>query len=96
MARVTFVPLQRSAETLDGETVLDAARRAGATVGNSCGATGICARCRVTVLEGGSNLSEPAALEVSVSARRGLRADERLACQAVVRGDCAVTTDYWK
>ena len=96
MGKVAFVPLDRSAETLEGETLLDAARRAGATIGNSCGATGICARCRVTVLEGGSNLSEPAALELSVSARRGLRPEERLACQAVVRGECKVTTDYWK
>jgi ferredoxin len=26
---------------------------------------------------------------------RGFAEDERMACQAVVTGDCAVTTTYW-
>jgi ferredoxin len=92
---VRFTPLGTSAEAKPNETVLDAARRAGAPLGNSCGAVGVCARCVVRVVEGAENLSEPTEIEARVALRRGLAADERLACQAVVRGECMVTAGYW-
>jgi len=92
---VRFVPLDKSADAKANETLLDAARRANVPLGNSCGGIGICARCRVRVVEGAENLSAPTSVEERVSQQRGLAADERLACQAVVLGDCAVTTTYW-
>ena len=84
-----------TAEALANETVLDAARRAGAPIGNSCGSVGVCGRCCVRVLAGAENLSAPTMIELRVSAQRGFAADERLACQAVVTGDVEVTTSYW-
>jgi 2Fe-2S ferredoxin len=92
---VSFPPLVARAEARPNETVLDAARRAGVPLGNSCGATGICARCRVRVVGGAENLSPPTSIELRTAVQRGLTADERLACQAVVRGECAITTVYW-
>lgn len=92
---VTFVPLGRSAQARPDETVLDVARSVGAPLGNSCGGTGVCARCRVTVLSGADSLSPPTTIEERVVVQRGLAANERLACQAVVIGDCSVTTGYW-
>ena len=93
--RVIFTPLGTSAEAKPDETVLDAARRADAPVGNSCGSVGVCGRCRVRVLAGAENLSVPTMIEIRVSAQRGFESDERLACQAVVMGDVEVTTSYW-
>ena len=84
--RVTFSPLGKSAVAKPNETVLDVARRAGAPIGNSCGGIGICGRCRVRVVEGGENLTPPTRFEKN---------DDRLACQAVVLGDCTITTTYW-
>ena len=92
---VTFQPLALSAEVRTDETLLDAARRAGAPLGNSCGGVGVCARCRVRVTGGAENLSAPTTIEMRVMQLRGLSSDERLACQAVVQGECAVTTSYW-
>lgn len=92
---MTFTPLARTAEAKTDETLLDVARRAAVPLGNSCGAVGICARCRVRVLNGGENLSPPTSVEVRFGTARGFEADERMACQAVVRGDCEVTTTYW-
>jgi len=89
------VPLDKSADAKANETLLDAARRANVPLGNSCGGIGICARCRVRIVEGAENLGAPTSVEERVSKQRGLSADERLACQAVVLGDCAVTTTYW-
>jgi ferredoxin len=93
--RVTFTPLCSAAEVMTNETVLDAARRADVPIGNSCGAVGVCGRCCVRVLAGAENLSAPTMIELRVSAQRGFRADERLACQAIVTGDVEVTTSYW-
>jgi 2Fe-2S ferredoxin len=92
---VTFTPLGTIAETKPNETVLDAARRAGAPIGNSCGSVGVCGRCRVRVLAGAENLSAPTMIELRVASQRGFEDDERLACQAVVTGPVEVTTGYW-
>jgi ferredoxin len=35
------------------------------------------------------------ALEAALVRRDGLRADERVACLAVVEGDVTITTGYW-
>ncbi len=90
---VTFTPLGKSAVAKDDETLLDLARRVGAPLGNSCGGVGICARCKVRVVSGAENLSAPTSIEVKFS--RGFAEGERMACQAVVTGDCTVTTTYW-
>jgi ferredoxin len=93
--RVTFTALCSAAEANPNETVLDAARRADAPIGNSCGSVGVCGRCVVRVVAGAENLSAPTMIELRVSAQRGFAAYERLACQAVVMGDVEVTTSYW-
>jgi ferredoxin len=85
--RVTFTPLDKKATAKANETLLDVARRAGAPIGNSCGGIGICNRCRVRIVEGAENLTPPTRLEKDP--------EERLACQAVVLGDCIITTRYW-
>jgi len=92
---VTFLALGREASARENETLLDVARRADAPLGNSCGGVGVCARCRVRVVSGAENLSPPTSIESRIGAARGFAADERMACQAVVMGACAITTTYW-
>lgn len=95
VACVSFHPLGRTAESKANETVLDAARRAAVPLGNSCGGIGVCARCRIRIVEGADSLAPMTSIEVRVTTQRGFNPDERLACQAVVNGDCTVTTGYW-
>ncbi len=85
--RVSFSPLGNSGVAKPNEPLLHVARRAGAPIGNSCGGIGICNRCRVRVVEGVENLTPPTRFEKDP--------DSRLACQAVVLGDCTITTSYW-
>lgn len=92
---VTFTPLGREASAKDDETLLDVARRAGVPLGNSCGGVGVCTRCKVRVLTGAEHLTPATAIEVRFGTAGGFTSDERMACQAVVKGDCAVTTTYW-
>lgn len=93
--QVTFTPLGKTASAKNDETLLDVARRAGVPLGNSCGGVGICARCKVRVVAGAENLTPPTTVETRFAAARGFAPDERMACQAIVLGDCAVTTSYW-
>ena len=95
MSTIRFHPLDRSADVHEEETILDAARRIDVPLGSSCGGIGICRRCRVSVLEGAENLSEPTRMERDQAKLEGFAPDERLGCQSIVRGDCIVTTSYW-
>lgn len=92
---VSFTPLGKKAEARENESILDVARRASVPLGNSCGGVGVCTRCKVTVTAGAENLSPATSIELRFGAARGFAPDERMACQAVVRGDCEVTTTYW-
>jgi ferredoxin len=92
---VTFAPLGRTETARTDETLLDVARHAGVPLGNSCGGVGVCTRCRLRVLEGAENLTPATAIETRFGTAAGFGPDERMACQAVVKGDCVVTTTYW-
>jgi adenylate cyclase len=92
---VSFTPLGRSAAANEDESILDVARRAAVPLGNSCGGVGVCTRCKVRIVSGAENLSPATSIELRFGTARGFAHDERMACQAVVRGDCEVTTTYW-
>jgi ferredoxin len=93
--RVTFQRLGKAAEVRGGETILDAARRADAPIGNSCGGIGTCGRCRVLILDGVDHVDPRTTMEQSFALRKQFATNERLACQCLVRGECVVTTTYW-
>lgn len=96
MPRITILPLQRTVEAADGETIMEAAWSDGLYWPTTCGGQGICTSCACTVESGEQNLdamgrSEARTLtdelgEATVKARR-----VRLACQARVHGDVTVT-----
>jgi ferredoxin len=92
---VTFTPLGRNAAAKNDETLLDVARRAGIPLGNSCGGIGVCSRCKVRIVAGAENLTPATSVETRFATARGFAEDERMACQAVVLGDCEITTTYW-
>ncbi|MHB0969264.1 MAG: 2Fe-2S iron-sulfur cluster-binding protein [Thermoanaerobaculia bacterium] len=95
MAAITFTPLSIRAEARDEETILDVARRSQTPLGSACGGIGVCARCRVRIVNGAEHLTGPTTIEKRVAGERDFAEDERLACQAIVKGDCSVTTTYW-
>lgn len=64
-------------------------------VGNACGGNGLCASCKVSVLEGEKNLSRPNDREIELSERNHLQTNERISCQTKVLGDIRITTSYW-
>ena len=65
-----------------GTTLLAAATRAKAPLGNACRAQGICQACAVQIISGAELLEPPSDLEQ----RMQLAPDWRMACQTRVRG----------
>jgi Na+-transporting NADH:ubiquinone oxidoreductase subunit F len=71
-----------------GDRLLGVLHAAGIPIPAACGGSGTCGLCRVTVT--GPEAGEPLATERGVLSPRERRAHVRLACQASLRGDCAV------
>jgi 2Fe-2S ferredoxin len=96
MPRVTILPLDRTVEAKEGQTVMDAAMAAGLYWPTTCGGEGICTTCICTVEDGADNLVPAGRSEIrTLSAEwseETIRARRlRLACQARVRGDVTVS-----
>lgn len=72
-----------------GEALLSVLHGGGVLIPAACGGSGTCGLCRVTVT--GEGAGAPEATERGVLSPRERRANVRLACQARVRGACAVT-----
>ncbi len=67
----------------------------GIPVGSACGGKGLCASCKVRVLQGENHLSKPSDHEVELAERNHLARSERISCQCKVLGDIEITTSYW-
>jgi Na+-transporting NADH:ubiquinone oxidoreductase subunit F len=71
-----------------GDKLLGVLHAAGIGIPAACGGSGTCGLCRVTVT--GDGAGQPQATERAVLSPKDRRARIRLACQAGLRGDCAV------
>ena len=67
----------------------------GLPVASSCKGDGVCAKCRIQIIEGAQNLSPQNEIEVFLRERHGLSANERISCQTQIFGDITVATAYW-
>ncbi len=70
-----------------GERLLNVGRRNAAHIGFWCDSAGTCQACRCQVLAGSEHLSPPSEAERAWIPAERLAEGERLACQAVIRGD---------
>lgn len=85
----------RTVHVVDGATLLLAVLRARLPIGRSCRGKGVCAACRVRMLDGSEHLRAMDTTERSLCARNPLGPDERYACRARADGDVSFTTSYW-
>lgn len=88
MPKVRFMPDGLEAQVAPGTSILDAALKCGARVGNACGGNCACSTCHVWVKEGGDTLSEMDEGESDVLDKAfDVRPSSRLGCQAKVGSD---------
>ncbi len=99
-AFVAFMPSGRRGRFPIGTPILDCARQLGVDIDSVCGGRGICGRCQVVVAEGdfskhgiqssGNNVSPRGEPENLYDARKGLSAERRLSCHALLWGDVVI------
>lgn len=84
---VDFEPIGRRIQCKSGDTILDAAQRAGIVLNATCGGEGVCGRCIIRVMDG--QVSSP---NLTEEAELGKEIDEgwRLACQTEVQEDVRI------
>jgi len=73
-----------------GTTLLEASLMHNIEHAHVCGGNGRCSTCRVRVLDGTQNLSQPESIEKSLLLKIGAENDVRLACQARAQGDVRI------
>jgi ferredoxin, 2Fe-2S len=93
MPLIRFLPARPPLTAGDTETLFEALRRNDVPIASSCNGDGVCGRCRLRILEGAALLDPPGDLERRHAG--AMAPDERLACQALVRGDIVVSATYW-
>lgn len=68
---------------------------AGLPVASSCRGDGVCAKCRIEIIEGKENLTPEGDRESFLRERHDIPRAERVSCQVQVLGDLLVDTSYW-
>ena len=86
MIPVTCFPDARDAQASPGETILQAALRAGIRLTHACGSNARCSTCRVAILEGLENCAPRTDEEQIIAEHLAFKPMIRLACQTRVMG----------
>lgn len=67
----------------------------GLPVASSCSGDGVCAKCKIIIVEGMENLSTENETESFLRESKGIPKDQRISCQVQVLDDITVDTTYW-
>lgn len=95
MPVIRFVKPFQEIQVAPGANLMKSLLAAGLPVASSCNGDGICAKCRIHVLEGLENLSPPNAAEEILRERLKIPKNQRISCQTQLRGDIVIDTSYW-
>ena len=95
MPTITIHPFNTAIPCAIGESVLHAVHAARHPLASSCGADGVCDKCRILILDGMDHVAPPSKIERRVMRERPFSANERMACQTFIDGDVTITTTYW-
>ena len=87
MPLLNFLPDNQKIHAHEGETILQAALRAGIPHASFCGGGARCSTCRVIILEGLENCAPRNAEEQAIADMLQFEPQVRLACQTVVTGN---------
>lgn len=95
MPVVDFVPLGVKVLCDEGMTIFEVARKSSIPIAESCGGDKICGHCRIEIVQGIENLSEPDLEELKLMKEKNFLACERLACAVRIYGNVKIKTSYW-
>lgn len=99
MPQIKVPKLQKSfpdgIQVEQGANLMQSLLAANLPVASSCDGEGICAKCRIKILEGANNLSAPREVEVFLKENNNIAKEIRISCQTQVLGDVSVDATYW-
>ncbi|MEK7357408.1 MAG: 2Fe-2S iron-sulfur cluster-binding protein [Bdellovibrionota bacterium] len=95
MAQIRFAKPRPPLNVADGVNLMQALLAGGLPVASSCKGDGVCAKCRIEIVDGHRNLSPQNEREVFLRERHEVPKNQRISCQTTVHGDITVTTSYW-
>ncbi len=96
MPKIEIVGKNRPAiEVNAGSNLMRSLLDAGLPVASSCNGDGVCAKCRLRIMQGAENLSSPNETEQFLAQKFELKPDTRISCQTTVLGDISVSATYW-
>lgn len=78
-----------------GSNLMTAVMNSGAPVASSCHGEGVCAKCRLEIIDGMQNLSNSNETELYLKERNKLGSAVRISCQTLVLGDVTIDASYW-
>lgn len=93
--KVGFLKSRPAIEVTAGANLMQALLAHEIPVASSCRGDGVCAKCRVRIVEGAKNLSPETEIEAMRRDQFDFARDERLSCQAEVLGNITIDTPYW-
>ncbi|KYG67032.1 hypothetical protein AZI86_08430 [Bdellovibrio bacteriovorus] len=64
-------------------------------VASSCDGDGVCAKCKIIIVEGAENLSRENATEIFLKESNNIPPQARISCQTGVLGDIVIDATYW-
>lgn len=79
----------------DGVNLMEALLKAEIPVASSCHGDGVCAKCRLQIIQGASNLSKANETEMFLKQKFSLAKEMRISCQTTVHGDIEIDASYW-
>ena len=95
MPWIRFVKNIPAFEVQEGANLMQSLLDHGVPVASSCGGDGICAKCKVEIVDGETHISEEEDKEKILKERLRIPKKMRLSCQTRVYGDITVDTPYW-
>ena len=95
MAKISFIKKMAPITVENGSNLLTALLNAGIPVASSCYGDGVCAKCRLEIIQGMENLSEEKEIETFLKQKNKMEKSQRIACQVKLSGDIVVDATYW-
>lgn len=95
MPLISFKKNHPPVDVAPGTVLMTALLEAGLPVASSCDGEGVCAKCKIIILEGAENLSAENETESFLREKNELPQNVRISCQTQIQGDIQVDATYW-
>lgn len=95
MPVVSFKKNKPSIQVSDGANLMRSLLESGIPVASSCNGDGVCAKCKIKIVDGEQNLSSENELEVFLKQKFAIPQSDRISCQTKVNGDITIDASYW-